>query len=160
MTVTLVIGHWTLRYIYIYIRLVGTDCTVLCHSIVVSAVCVLNVKNKVCVAGLNLHKEWWSDNGTSVRVSYSFTGIYQNGQCASASNALIPEKTLLNNSESGVIKQEISTLHLKRNEKSFDEWKDQDILIDVPREIFHHSDSFEIPIRLEQKSDLQIFVMR
>ena len=125
-----------------------------------SSVCILNENDKVCVAGINLHKEWWTGNGTSVKVSYSFTGIDYNDQCASASNAIIPVKTRMNHSADGIIKQEITTLNLIQNEKSFEEWKDQDILIDVPRERFHQGDSFEIPIRLEKNSDLQVFVMR
>ena len=125
-----------------------------------SSVCILSEKTKVCVAGLDLPAEWWTGNGTSVKVSYSFTGIDFNDKCASASNAIIPVKTRLNHTENGILKQEITTLTLVKNEKSFDEWKDQDILIDVPREMFHQGDSFEIPIRLEKNSDLQVFVMR
>ncbi|XP_053376630.1 transmembrane protein 132B-like [Mercenaria mercenaria] len=125
-----------------------------------SSVCIINERDHVCVASLDLHKEWWTENSTSVKVSYSFNRIDQNDQCASASNAIIPGRSLLNHSESGISKQEITTLHLTKNKESFDEWKDQDILIDVPREMFHQSDTFEIPIRLEKNSDLQIFVMR
>ncbi|KAH3887094.1 hypothetical protein DPMN_011109 [Dreissena polymorpha] len=54
----------------------------------------------------------------------------------------------------------MTTLQLATNQESFDEWKDQDILIDVPREVYHQGDTFEIPIRLEGNSDLQTFVMR
>lgn len=126
-----------------------------------SAVCIITEKDRVCVASLDLHKEWWTENSTSVRVSYSFSGIDQNDQCASASNSIIPERSFLkNHSDDRIIKQEITTLVLTKNEESFDEWKDQDILIDVPREMFHQSDTFEIPIRLEKNSDLQMFVMR
>ena len=129
-------------------------------SMELTAVCILSEKDQVCVAGVNLPKDWWSQNGTVVSVSYSFVKIDQNNQCASASNSIIPEKVLLSNNDSGVFKQHISTLHLMLNEESYEEWKDQDILIDVPREVFHHGDSFEILIRLEASSDLQVFVMR
>jgi len=126
-----------------------------------SSVCIITEKDRVCVASLDLHKEWWTENSTSVKVSYSFSGIDQNDQCASASNSIIPERSFTrNNSDDGILKQEITTLQLTKNEESFDEWKDQDILIDVPREVFHQSDTFEIPIRLEKNSDLQIFIMR
>lgn len=125
-----------------------------------SSVCIINERDHVCVASLDLHKEWWTGNSTVVKVSYSFNRIDQNDECASASNAIIPGRSLLNHSESGISKQEIAMLHLTKNKESFDEWKDQDILIDVPREMFHQSDTFEIPIRLEKNSDLQIFVMR
>lgn len=127
----------------------------------VSSICIITEKDRVCVASLDLHKEWWTENATDVKVSYSFSGIDQNDQCASASNAIIPVRSLSQNqSDDGIIKQEITTLQLTKNQESFDEWKDQDILIDVPREMFHQSDTFEIPIRLEKNSDLQLFVMR
>ena len=124
-----------------------------------SSVCILNEKDQVCVAGVNLPKDWWSQNGTALSVSYSFVRIDQNNHCASASNSIIPEKVLSKNG-SGVFKQHISRLHIVLNEESYEEWKDQDILIDVPREMFHNGDTFEIPIRLEAKSDLQVFTMR
>ncbi|KAL4223587.1 hypothetical protein ACF0H5_017057 [Mactra antiquata] len=125
-----------------------------------SSVCIINEKKNVCVASLDLHKEWWTENSTSVKVSYSFNRIEQSDQCARESNSLIPGRSLLNNSEDGIFHQEITTLHLTRNKESFEEWKDQDILIDVPKEMFHQSDTFEIPIRLEKNSDLRTFVMR
>jgi len=125
------------------------------NGIEYNAVCILSEKEQVCVAGIDLPSDWWTVNGSYARVSYSFTGIDQSTKCASASNNLIPVRN-----ETGDSKQEISVLHLKMDEKSFDEWKDQDILIDVPREMFHESDTFEIPIRVEKNSDLQVFVMR
>jgi len=125
-----------------------------------SSICIITEKHPVCVASLDLHKEWWTDNSTSVKVSYSISGIDHNSQCASASNSVIPVRSISNSSENGIIKQEVATLELVKNEESFDEWKDQDILLDVPRELFHQGDTFEIPIRLEKNSDLQVFVMR
>ena len=130
------------------------------NGVELTSVCILREKEQVCVTGLNLPKEWWTQNGTAVSVSYSFVSIDQNNQCASASNTIIPGKVMSSHNDSGVFKQKISTLHLTLNEESYEEWKDQDILIDVPREVFHHGDSFEIPIRLEANSDLQVFVMR
>ena len=130
------------------------------NGVELSSVCILREKDQVCVTGLDLPKAWWSQNGTEVSISYSFLKIDQNNQCASASNNIIPGKTLSSNNDSGVFKQRIAALRLTLNEELYEEWKDQDILIDVPREVFHHGDTFEIPIRLEAGSDLQVFVMR
>lgn len=131
------------------------------NGIELSSVCILQEKEQACVTGLDLPKDWWSQNGTVVSVSYSFVRIDQNNQCASASNTIIPGKVLSSaHNDTGVLKQKISVLHLTLNEESYEEWKDQDILIDVPREMFHHGDTFEIPIRLEANSDLQVFIMR
>lgn len=130
------------------------------NGVELTSVCILREKEQVCVTGINLPKDWWTQNGTAVSISYSFVSIDQNNQCASASNTIIPGNVLSSTNSSGVFKQKITTLHLTLNEESYEEWKDQDILIDVPREVFHHGDTFEIPIRLEANSDLQVFVMR
>ncbi|KAL3856880.1 hypothetical protein ACJMK2_011588 [Sinanodonta woodiana] len=123
-------------------------------------VCILYEKDHACVVSIELPKKWWTQKGSLVNVSYTFLEAEQNPRCASASNSIVPGRTMTSSIDIENSKKLISNLIITLNEEQYYVWKDQDILLDVPMETFHPGDKFEVPIKLEAGSNLQVFIMR
>ncbi|XP_033747979.1 transmembrane protein 132C-like [Pecten maximus] len=127
-----------------------------------SSLCVLSNKDNACVASLVIPENWFhSDDITGVplmHVSYTFSHADQNQECASASNSIVPGRSFENSLTNK--RKYIISLSLAHRDNEFEVKKDQHILIHVPKESFTPSSVFEIPVKLEAGSDLQVFVMR
>lgn len=127
-----------------------------------SSLCVLSNKDNACVASLVIPENWFhSDNLTIVplmHVSYTFSHADQNQECASASNSIVPGRSFENSLTNQ--RKYITSMSLAHRDDEYEVKKDQHILIYVPKESFTPSSVFEIPVKLEANSDLQVFVMR
>ncbi|XP_060068724.1 transmembrane protein 132C-like [Ylistrum balloti] len=127
-----------------------------------SSLCVLSNKDNACVASLIIPENWFhSDDITgvpSMYVSYTFSHADQNQECASASNSIVPGRSFENSLTNK--RKYIMSLSLANRDNEYEVKKDQHILIHVPKESFTPSSVFEIPVKLEARSDLQVFVMR
>ena len=123
-----------------------------------SSVCVLNEDHDACVAGIHLPESWWRQNSTQVSVYYDISRVEENQECASASNTIIPARSLANSTNKQ--RKFIATVPLVEEDKAYQEETDQDLILRIPTRGYHPGSSFEVPVLLERNSGLQVFVIR
>lgn len=123
-----------------------------------SSVCVLSKEHEACVAGISLPEIWWHGNSSQVSVYYDISRVEQNQECASASNTIIPARSLANSTNHQ--RKFISTVPLVEEEMAFQEEKDQDLIFRIPTRSYRQGSKFEVPVLLEKNSGLQVFVIR
>jgi hypothetical protein len=123
-----------------------------------SSVCVLSEEHDACVAGIHLPESWWRGNSTSVSVYYDISRVEENQECASASNTIIPARSIANvtNTE----RKFIATVPLLQEDLAYTEEKDQDLIFRIPTRGYRPGARFEVPVLLERNSGLQVFVVR
>lgn len=123
-----------------------------------SSVCVLTEEHDACVAGIHLPEAWWRDNASQVSVYYDISRVEENQECASASNTIIPARSLANSTNTQ--RKFIAFVPLVVEDKAYTEEKDQDLIFRVPTRGYHPGTRFEVPVLLEKNSGLQVFVVR
>ncbi|XP_076107842.1 transmembrane protein 132D-like [Mytilus galloprovincialis] len=123
-----------------------------------SSICVIGSHEEACVATISLPNVWWHSN-SSVDVYYAVSSSNQNQECASASNSIKaltePEKE-----EETSPRKLILSVILSNPGNTFEVRQDEQIRIYVPTEVFEPKTIFEIPVKLETNSTIQVFVMR
>lgn len=123
-----------------------------------SSVCVLSEDHDACVAGIHLPESWWRQNSTQVSVYYDISRVEENQECASASNTIIPARSLANSTNTQ--RKFIATVPLVEEKLMFQEEKDQDLIFRIPTRGYRPGTKFEVPVLLERNSGLQVFVIR
>lgn len=123
-----------------------------------SSVCVLTEEHDSCVAGIHLPESWWQQNSSQVSVYYDISRVEENQECASASNTIIPARSLANSTNTQ--RKFIAFVPLVEEEKAYQEEKDQDLIFRVPTRGYRPGAQFEVPVLLEKNSGLQVFVIR
>ena len=122
-----------------------------------SSICVLSSKGQSCVTDTDIPENWWHENATA-KISYAFSQVENNQECASASNSIVPGRSFENPVTSR--KQLIKSINLNPDEQRFTEEKEEGIVVYVPTDIFDLGTIFEIPVKLQENSYVQNFVMR
>ena len=89
---------------------------------------------------------------------YDISRVEQNQECASASNSIVPARSISNSSNSR--KKYIATLGLLPTENKFDERRDKNIVFRIPTDHLYPGSKFEVPVILESGSDLQVIVIK
>lgn len=123
-----------------------------------SSVCVLSEDHDACVAGIRLPESWWRKNSTQVSVYYDISRVEENQECASASNTIIPARSLANSTNKQ--RKFIATVPLVEEDRAYQEETDQDLILRIPTRGYRPGTSFEVPVLLERNSGLQVFVIR
>lgn len=123
-----------------------------------SSVCVLSEDHDACVAGIHLPESWWRQNSTQVSVYYDISRVEENQECASASNTIIPARSLANSTNTQ--RKFIATVPLVEEKMMYQEEKDQDLIFRIPTRGYRPGTKFEVPVLLERNSGLQVFVIR
>lgn len=129
------------------------------NKIELSSICVISSQEEACVTSISLPDTWWRFN-SSVDVYYAVSLSNQNQECASASNSIkVPVGEPVGEPEISP-KKKILSLTLTNPGDLYDVRQDEHILIYVPTEVFDPKAIFEIPVKLEGNSSVQVFVMR
>ena len=126
----------------------------------IASVCVINDNENVCIAETMLPIAWWDDpKSHNAHVYYSVYSVDENIQCSSATNSIVPGKSILGTQVKSKIF--VNNITLTRGEIPYRELQeDQHILIYVPQQTFFPGARFRVPIKLQAESDLQLFIVR
>ncbi|XP_071093980.1 transmembrane protein 132C-like [Haliotis cracherodii] len=123
-----------------------------------SAVCVLSERDSVCVMGIELPSDWWHHNDTDVSVYYHVSRVGANHECASASNSIVPGRSMSGNTDQK--KTFIATIRLAEKEYNYEIRKDQNLIFHVPTQDFFPAAKFDVPVYLDTGSKLQVIVIK
>lgn len=123
-----------------------------------SSVCVLSDDHDTCAAGIHLPESWWRRNATFVSVYYDISRVEDSQECASASNTIIPARSLANSTNTQ--RKFIAMVPLVEEDLAYTEEKDQDLIFRIPTRGYRPGAKFEVPVLLERNSGLQVFVVR
>lgn len=126
-----------------------------------SSICVIGNSEKACVASMTLPLSFWHSN-SSTDVFYAVSLSNQNQECASASNSIkVPDRPLQSRNDETISQRKlILSVFLTNPGSQYDIRQDEQILIHVPTEVFDPKTVFEVPVKLEANSSVQVFVMR
>ena len=128
-----------------------------------TAACILNRTQHVCIASLRLPAAWWPPAGApspaaAVDVFYSVYAVVGGDAQTHCADGSPPGKAA---ATAAAVKQFLASVTLSHGQVTYQELKeDQHILVHVPQRSFHPGSKFSIPIKLHAGSDLTKFVVR